>query len=294
MKIAAELAQALERRRLQGGSGAPINRMLAQGPGWTVEDVVCTSGPADRPFAEQHEYVAIAIVTAGTFHYRAGSGRELMTPGSLMLGNAGQIFECGHEHGAGDRCISFRYSRDLFENLARPMGRRTRGVTFGALRVPPLRELSSVVARASAGLAQGRADWQALSVEVAGLALQASQGELAAREDMPASTLARVTRVVRRIENEGEDKLSLAALAQEARLSPYHFLRVFMQVSGLTPHQYVRRLRLRQAAATLAAKAGKVLDIAFDSGFGDVSNFNHAFRAEFGMSPRQFRQAAFR
>jgi AraC-like DNA-binding protein len=42
----------------------------------------------------------------------------------------------------------------------------------------------------------------------------------------------------------------------------------------------------------LATEAGKVLDLALESGFGDLSNFNRAFRAEFGMSPRAYRRQA--
>jgi AraC family transcriptional regulator len=40
----------------------------------------------------------------------------------------------------------------------------------------------------------------------------------------------------------------------------------------------------------LTAEPKRVLDVALDSGFGDVSNFNHAFRAEFGVNPRQYRE----
>jgi AraC family transcriptional regulator len=57
----------------------------------------------------------------------------------------------------------------------------------------------------------------------------------------------------------------------------------------LTPHQYVLRARLREAASRLAKSTAAVLDIALESGFGDVSNFNRAFRNEFGVSPRAFR-----
>jgi AraC-like DNA-binding protein len=79
-------------------------------------------------------------------------------------------------------------------------------------------------------------------------------------------------------------------MAREAGLSPYHFLRTFEHVTGVTPHQYVLRARLREAAIRLASGRDKVLDIALDSGFGDVSNFNRAFRTEFGVSPRRYRQ----
>jgi AraC family transcriptional regulator len=67
-------------------------------------------------------------------------------------------------------------------------------------------------------------------------------------------------------------------------------LRTFEYVVGVTPHQYVLRARLREAAMRLADERGRVLDVAFDCGFGDVSNFNRAFRAEFGANPRAFRQ----
>ena len=102
-------------------------RPIARGDGWSVDDVICSSGPQDRPFEEQHDGVVIALVTAGSFQYRgstAGRGRELMTPGSLLLGNPGQAFECGHEHAVGDRCLSFRYTPEHFETItAEPMAR---------------------------------------------------------------------------------------------------------------------------------------------------------------------------
>jgi AraC-like DNA-binding protein len=83
--------------------------------------------------------------------------------------------------------------------------------------------------------------------------------------------------------------LALATLAERAGVSPFHFLRTFEQVTGVTPHQYLRRLRLREAAVRLVTERQRIVDIALDCGFGDVSNFNHAFRAEFGMNPLAYR-----
>ena len=102
---------------------------------------------------------------------------------------------------------------------------------------------------------------------------------------------ARVARAVRIIDRGADASATLSGLAREVGLSPYHFLRSFKLVVGVTPHQYVLRARMREAAWRLARDHGTVLDVAFDSGFGDVSNFNHAFRAEFGMSPRVLRRA---
>ena len=81
-------------------------------------------------------------------------------------------------------------------------------------------------------------------------------------------------------------------MARQAGLSPYYFLRTFKCLTGITPHQYVLRARLREAASRLATGTEKVLDVALDCGFGDASNFNRAFRTEFGVSPRVFRRAS--
>ena len=85
---------------------------------------------------------------------------------------------------------------------------------------------------------------------------------------------------------------TITALAGMAKLSPYHFLRSFKAVTGVTPHQWLLRARLRDAAGKLAATKVPVTDIALDVGFEDLSNFTRTFHAEFGASPRQYRVAA--
>jgi AraC family transcriptional regulator len=211
---------------------------------------------------------------------------ELMTPGSLLLGNAGQGFEVGHEHAAGDRCLSFQFAPEYFERIASDAGVKKSDRGFRMLRLPPLRELSSLIARARAGV-EYSADtpWEELSIELAAATVRAERGISSHTENAPPSAIARVTRSVRAIERSPDVGLGLGGLAQEAGLSPYHFLRTFERLTGITPHQYVRRARLRDAASRLAVEREKVLDIAYDCGFGDVSNFNRAFRTEFGVSP---------
>ncbi len=75
-------------------------------------------------------------------------------------------------------------------------------------------------------------------------------------------------------------------------MSPYHFLRVFRAVAGVTPHQYLVRTRLRRAAVALAASDEPIAAIAFAHGFGDLSTFVTTFGRVFGKSPRAYRQAA--
>jgi AraC family transcriptional regulator len=288
-KIAVDVEQAVAQRERAGTPGCATSRVLAQGPGWSVEDVVCNSGPQDRPFEELHANVSIAMVAFGTFQYRSGSGRSLMTTGSLLLGNAGTCFECGHEHAAGDRCIAFRFSLDYFGEIVRD----EIGIRFQRFTIPrlaPMREFSPLFARAIARLV-GTADfdWEEISLRLAVTTAQLANGKSREVANIMPSSEARITRALRRIDSAPNEELTLQTLAREARLSPCHFLRLFESITGLTPHQYIRRARLREAAARIATEPERILDIALESGFGDVSNFNRAFRAEFGTSPRGYR-----
>jgi AraC family transcriptional regulator len=291
-KIAVELERALAHRTVNGFTGEAKRRVLGSGEGWEVADVICTSGPQDRRFEEQHSRVSIAIVAAGSFQYRSGRSQQLMTPGSVLLGYPGQWFECGHEHCAGDRCLSFRYDSDYFERLTVDVGRRTGKPDFKVLRLPPLRALTPVVARTFAGVI-GVTDvsWEEVGIQLAAKVLNLLAGQFVDSDSLPASSVARVTRVVRAIEDRSNNELGLTELAKHAGLSPYHFLRTFERLTGVTPHQYVLRARLRAAALRLCSDTDRVLDIALDAGFGDVSNFNRTFKNEFGVSPRVYRRA---
>jgi AraC family transcriptional regulator len=295
-KIAAELERALTEREINGTSGQLRSHRLARGDGWAVEDVICTSDPRDRSFEEIHDCFRIAIVCAGTFQYRTDCRRrELMTPGALLLGNAGHGFECGHEHGAGDRCLSFGYAPRLFERLlADAGGSGTLG--FSAARVPPIRQMVPVVSRALGALVEPGPRRTGPSWEEVGIALAARVIQLTGRTPTRSATLlnaeARITRVVRAIDRNPAADLTLRDMADEARLSVYHFLRTFERAVGVTPHQYLRRARLRDAAMRLGIGRTRILDIALDCGFGDASTFNRAFRAEFGVSPRGYTAAS--
>jgi AraC-like DNA-binding protein len=84
--------------------------------------------------------------------------------------------------------------------------------------------------------------------------------------------------------------LTLTQLARDAGQSPFQYLRTFRRLTGVTPHQFILRTRLRDAASRLLAHDTNIIDVALDSGFGDLSNFNRAFRLEFGLTPRAYRR----
>lgn len=268
----------------------PPLRVLAQGPGWRASAVVCTLGPQDRPFEERHERVSIAAVLDGTFQYRSAAGRALLYPGAVMLGNPRTCYECGHEHGAGDRCLALQYEPEYFDEIARGAGAPR--FRFRVAMLPALRSLAAPLVRLQGRAREG--DPLALeesAVEVAEAVVTAAAGSIAGIAAPRARDQRRISRALRHLEAHAARRLSLDELARVACMSKYHFLRCFRRIVGLTPHSYLVELRLRRAAAALQASDAPVARVAIDAGFGDLSEFHGRFRAAFGASPGRFRGA---
>ncbi|GAB2797729.1 AraC family transcriptional regulator [Halomonas shantousis] len=87
-----------------------------------------------------------------------------------------------------------------------------------------------------------------------------------------------------------EEDMSLDDISQAAHLSKYHFLRLFRQQVGMTPHQYVLNCRINAARHALATGAGPS-DVAFRYGFADLSHFNRRFKRIYGMTPYRYQRS---
>jgi len=85
------------------------------------------------------------------------------------------------------------------------------------------------------------------------------------------------------------DELSLEQISEQANLSKYHFLRLFRQQFGITPHQYLMNCRINAARKSL--EQGRSLDdVVYDYGFSDLSHFNRRFKPIYGTTPKRYQQ----
>ena len=91
-----------------------------------------------------------------------------------------------------------------------------------------------------------------------------------------------------------DEAVDLELLARRAGLSPFHFHRVFRGMTGETPLELSRRLRLERAAWRLSRTDAPVTEIAFDAGYETHEAFTRAFKAVFSTSPTGFREKDFR
>lgn len=253
-----------------------------------VLDYRCTAGPRDTPYLERYGSYSIAYVRRGSFGCLTRGKAFELVGGSFLLGRAGDEFMCTHEHQAhGDECLSFHFDAALLDALGLP----AQSWYSGAL--PPLAELALLGERGQAA-AEGRSD---LGLDEAGTLLAARFLHLAAGTAFaPVAVTARdrrrAVRVALWLDAHASEELDLERVARESGVSAFHFLRLFAKVTGVTPHQYLVRARLRRAARLLSQQAHPIAEIAFQVGFGDLSNFNRSFRRAAGVSPRHFRQAA--
>lgn len=100
----------------------------------------------------------------------------------------------------------------------------------------------------------------------------------------------KVKQVLRRIRNEYSRPLTLEQLAMEAGLNPQYFCRVFRELTGRTPIDYLNYYRIECAAEQLCTSNESITEIALSCGFNDLSYFNRLFKRTKKMSPTAYRK----
>jgi AraC-like DNA-binding protein len=264
-----------------------ITSNLRSGP-LSVFDHRCNAAPADQPFVERHTSFSLAYVRRGSFGYRSRGRLHELVAGSLLVGYPGEEYVCTHDHHTcGDECLSFHFAPQLVEEIG---GRRA---SWRVGSTPPLPQLV-VLGELAQAAAEKASD---VGLDEAGWLLAARFSEIVSGKRQAPTVERSVDR--RRaveaalwIDAHAHEAVDLDRTARKAGLSPFHFLRLFARVLGITPHQYLIRTRVRRAARLLAEGASSVTDVAFDAGFSDLSNFVRTFHRAAGVSPRRYRQAA--
>ena len=252
-----------------------------------VDDYRCESGAGAAPVTEHHAGHSISFVRRGSFGYHSRGRAFELVAGSVLIGHPGDDYVCTHDHVCGDECLSFFLSPELVETIG------DAPAIWRAGALPPVPELMVM-----AELAQAAADGTgAIGLDEAGILFADRFARIVADRaprnlTVSARDRSRAVAAALWIDENAAQNLSLEAVAREVELSPFHFLRLFARVVGVTPHQYLVRSRLRRAARMLATEAGSVTDVAYDSGFSDLSNFVRTFHKVAGVSPLRFRGAA--
>jgi AraC-like DNA-binding protein len=260
---------------------------LLQQKSIVVSDFRCSAGPDDTPFVELHRCHSVSYVRKGSFGCATRGRFFELVAGSILVGHPGDEYTCTHDHVCGDECLSFFLAPELVEAI----GDRTEIWQIGS--APPLPELM-VLGELAQAAAEGRSD---IGLDEVGQAFASRFVEVVSgRPRQPVLIAARDRRraveTALWIDAHSHRQIDLEHAAGQAGISSFHFLRLFSSVLGVTPHQYLVRSRLRHAARLLADDGSSITDVAYDVGFGDLSNFVRTFHRAAGVSPRRFREAS--
>ena len=253
----------------------------------SVVDYRCTAGPSDAPFVERHGSFAVSYVRKGSFGYRLRGQSFELVAGSVLVGYPGDEYICTHDHAHGDECLSFHFTADGVEAF----GDSQTIWRIGC--VPPVSELM-VLGELAQATAERKTD---IGLDEAGLLFAERFVEIVSGKKYTppvgrARDRRRAVEAALWIDAHADRPIDLDRVAGEAGISPFHFLRLFGGVLGVTPHQYLVRSRLRRAARLLVDDSRSITDVAIDVGFGDLSNFVRTFHRAAGVSPRAFRMSA--
>lgn len=251
-------------------------------------------GPHRDPAEEVARSHAVSLVEQGAFELRRRRERLWMRAGAVMVTHPGYAYSCQHrEEFPTDRCLAVIPSPGLVESIASDGSGRLEAV-------PAHRRAAARTAYQFLGLRElllrpgGPAE--PLEVEVramellAGVARWNRRARVGFRLGQVAWYAPRIDAARERIQADFRETHTLASLARGAGMSPFHFARVFAELTGTPPHRYLVEVRLMAARAMLLEGAG-VTPAALACGFGNLSHFVRSYRRRFGTVPSATRSS---
>lgn len=250
---------------------------------------------------------SVVLVRRGVF-LRESRGETMLADANCVLYfNAEESNRYAHPIAGGDDCTVFSVGEDALRELLRraaPALAERSTASFPLAQALSSPRLARLHYQWLAALRRKRIELVLEDVVAAlldeALAVGGDRDSLAG-ERPPASARARrrqreqveAARVA--VNADIESPPSLTALAHGAGCSPFHLSRAFHTETGVSLRRYVTRLRARLAAERLARdgaarkKPGGLTETALDFGYADHSHFTNSFRAEWGLTPSQFR-----
>jgi AraC family transcriptional regulator len=186
------------------------------------------------------------------------------------------------------------FEREFIESVETELEERLTGPLSGKLAIeePELSMLVSLLMKeCDSGGLRGRLYAESLAHAIAILFLHISRGERTGDSVYRhVSSPQSIRRVLNRIHAEFDKNLNINSLASESGYSRRHFLRIFEEVTGYTPHQYLLQLRIKHAKELLRKTSMPLIDIAAYSGFASQSHMSQIFRKFCASTPSQVRR----
>jgi AraC-like DNA-binding protein len=205
-----------------------------------------------------------------------------------------------HEHHVPDQCTVFSFNKDFYERISDRYKRSFNGF-FGD------RDTQSILTRPSMAseylhyrIFQSVQQKEISSLQIDSLVLELVDNLFNRNQDwadyqllsssQKQNYLSDIEQAKRYLQTHFTLDISLADIASACYMSKFHFARIFRQITGITPYQYLMCFRLNHAAHLLKNSSMPVTQVAFDSGFNNSDHFSATFKTHYEISPSVFRR----
>jgi AraC-like DNA-binding protein len=238
--------------------------------------------PADcehvDPAEEEASGFAINIIEAGSLRLVTRRSAWLATPGTAFCTAPGFVYRCEHPAGPTDSCltVSFGPGTDdaIFRSSSWPAGRLC----------PPTNRRAYATERLLSRLGATPLEIESAAFELLATVADAGVPRRLYRATQLTWYARRIDRTREKLDTEYIEDHSLDSLARDAGMSPFHFARVFRELSGIPPHRYLVERRLDHAAGLLRG-GSSVTEACYASGFSSLSHFVRSFGRRYGAAP---------
>jgi len=239
-----------------------------------------------------HEGFAVGVIEDGALGFYYHGANVIAPAGMINLVNPGEV-HTGHAATRGGWTYRMFYlDADLLQEAAAQIADRPEALPFFRAGVLGDEPLAHALRSLHAGLETG--ELSRLEAESRFLTLLTQLIERHAQPRPRVRSVRPEPAAVRRARDYIEacyaENLSVRDLAAVAHLSPFHFIRVFQEQTGLPPHAYLMQTRVRRAQALLK-QGRRIVDAACATGFADQSHLTKHFKRALGYTPGQYRNS---
>ena len=272
-------------------------RTLFKSDSFEVTDFVCQCTECGFSGVEYQNHFSICYVRRGSFLFKIFSGELECFNNRFLINKPGFTHRVKHYHSQADQCLIIGFKSGFYDRIRDVYGLPLNGFLnneeIHSLLLNSNPETEYLIYRLKNILIKKDPD----DLEIDGIILQLIEkifhlndlkttiiSEKQKRDWLPAIEKSREW-----VQENFAEEITMEQLARVSHMSPFHFNRVFKQVTRLSPYQYLLNFRMHHASHLLKTTDEAISDIGWSVGFKRPDHFSYAFKNFKGFSPQQFR-----
>jgi AraC-like DNA-binding protein len=277
---------------------------------FTVADFKCRALPGEVSGMEWSCGYSINFTRKGNFRYKLGKDYHDVHSGIILFENAETEYSVSHDHHVKDECTSLYIQECLLCEMAKAFSESAQtekdyDYSENVFRFPSVAVNSTpefeyfhrlIYRMTSRNQLRNPLEVDLLIMDFLESVFTALYGTnqraipVQLDKKLKDMHLETIDRGKRYIMNNFQKELHLTDIAMHAYVSPFHFSRLFKQITSYSPHQFLLTVRLNHAKMLLRNTSDSVTEIGLESGFNSLEHFIASFKRRYDISPLKFRR----